>query len=360
MALAHCAGKRILILGGSGYMGKALCSRLLAAGASVTLVNRGQTADEFGEATGLTRLRADRDDRASFRAALTRAGDVDCAIDFSAFNPSHVADAVGVLAGHVAHYIFISTNSVYQSDQHSDEAYDEAEAFDLPVPAAARSAYGWDKRGAEEVLVAAHAAGAFPATRLRIPAICGPGDPTQRWLRYHLWIQSGHPVYSLKGAQDPSTGREPSYSACYSLDVVQAVLLAMQKGAPTFGKAYHICGKERLTIPQLVRIMAASAGRPAEEGRSVLLTPSQASQLSEQERGMLAAWNPFDGANRQASTVKANLELGWVATPIEEWMRETVEWFLTPGQQDESSWMVDSPFLNQALMAKWYSNPTPP
>ena len=78
------------------------------------------------------------------------------------------------------------------------------------------------------MLVAAHAAGGFPATRLRIPAICGPGDTTYRWLRIHKWLQSGHPLY----ATNPIGG----YCACYSLDVVAAVRAAIAAGSKTFGK----------------------------------------------------------------------------------------------------------------------------
>jgi len=247
---AHCTGKRALILGGSGFMGKALTAQLLDAGCAVTLLNRGQTPvstaaaqnrlcarrlnallrsqDGFGQRPQLTRLLADRDDRAAFRTALAMvvaSGDVDFAVDFSAFSATHVADAARVLAGRVGHYIFISTNSVYQSDQHvAADAYDEEVAFELPVPTRNRDAYGWDKRACEELLVACAACGGgLPATRLRIPAICGPGDPTQRWWRYLLWLQSGQPLYSLKGSPVDEHGRLPSYAACYSLDVVQAV-----------------------------------------------------------------------------------------------------------------------------------------
>ena len=112
---------------------------------------------------------------------------------------------------------------------------------------------GWDKRGCEEVLVAAHAAGGFPATRLRIPAICGPGDTTYRWLRIHKWLQSGHPLY----ATNPIGG----YCACYSLDVVAAVRAAIAAGSKTFGEAYHITQDPPTTLPQVVDAMAAGSQR---------------------------------------------------------------------------------------------------
>ena len=92
-------------------MGKALVNQLLDAGDEVLSLNRGRTPDDFGER--VTRLKADRSDRLQFRAALEEAGSVDACIDFSAYNAAHVSDLVLALAGgRVAHYVFISTNSV--------------------------------------------------------------------------------------------------------------------------------------------------------------------------------------------------------------------------------------------------------
>ena len=136
---------------------------------------------------------------------------------------------------------------------YDDDGPPSGATWNAHVDASLRQAYGWDKRGCEEVLVAAHAAGGFPATRLRIPAICGPGDTTYRWLRIHKWLQSGHPLY----ATNPIGG----YCACYSLDVVAAVRAAIAAGSKTFGEAYHITQDPPTTLPQVVDAMAAGSQR---------------------------------------------------------------------------------------------------
>lgn len=343
--------KRVLILGGSGYMGKALVERLLQAGAHVTLVNRGKTPDSFG--AKVERLKADREERPAFRAVLAEAGEFDFAVDFSAFTPACVSDVVVTLAGRIQHYVFISTNAVYMSDQHNlAESLVEEEAWNLPIAPELRSAYGWDKRGAEEVLVAAHTAGGFPATRLRIPAICGSGDPTQRWLRYHLTLASGTPIVCLRSGAEEGA-RVPSYAACYSLDVVEAVLATLRTGSSTFGQVYHICGKERQTIAELAALMAACAGLPEQEGgRCISLTAAEVAQLSEQQRAKLAAWNPFDGLDRQTSTKKAEEQLSWAATPVQEWMGETVRWFQSEASKESELLMKDAPFKDEELTEK--------
>ena len=107
---ASISSMKVLVIGGSGYMGKALVEQLLAAGDTVLILNRGRTPDTFGDR--VQRLKADRDDRHGFRAALEAAGEVDAAIDFTAYEAQHVSDVVLVLAGKVGHYVFISTNSV--------------------------------------------------------------------------------------------------------------------------------------------------------------------------------------------------------------------------------------------------------
>ena len=246
---------KVLVIGGSGYMGKALVDQLLHANHTVLILNRGRTPDDFGDK--VTRLRADRSDRAQFRAALEEAGRVDACVDFSAYEASHVSDVVLVLAGKVGHYIFISTNSVYMSDipdnseLYSDEEFPSGSQWNAVVDTPLQQKYGWDKRSCEEVLVAAHAAGGFPATRLRIPAICGPGATSYRWFRLHKWLQSGKPVY----ATNPIGG----YCACFSLDVVSAVHATIAAGSVAFGQVYHITQSPATTLPEVIEAMSAGA-----------------------------------------------------------------------------------------------------
>ncbi len=182
---------------------------------------------------------------------------MDACVDFSAYEAQHVSDVVLVLAGKVGHYIFISTNSVYMSDipdnseLYSDEEYPSGSQWNAVVDTPLQQKYGWDKRACEEVLVAAHAAGGFPATRLRIPAICGPGDTSYRWFRLHKWLQSGQPVY----ATNPIGG----YCACFSLDVVSAVHATIAAGSIAHGQVYHITQSPASTLPEVIEAMSAGS-----------------------------------------------------------------------------------------------------
>ena len=99
---------RILVLGGTSFVGRAIVEDALRHGAEVTLFGRGKTgADLF---PGVERRIGDRDtgDYASLRT-----GSWDAVIDVSGYVTRHVGTAMGVLWDRVGRYVFISSHAVY-------------------------------------------------------------------------------------------------------------------------------------------------------------------------------------------------------------------------------------------------------
>jgi 2'-hydroxyisoflavone reductase len=99
---------RILVLGGTSFVGRANVEDALRHGAEVTLFGRGRTgADLF---PGVERRIGDRDtgDYASLRT-----GSWDAVIDVSGYITRHVGTAMGVLWDRVGRYVFISSHAVY-------------------------------------------------------------------------------------------------------------------------------------------------------------------------------------------------------------------------------------------------------
>jgi nucleoside-diphosphate-sugar epimerase len=100
---------RVLVIGGTRFMGYHLAWRLIAAGHEVTLLNRGTHPDPFGGR--VERLRADR---TTPEFATVLAGrSFDAAVDFAAFQRADAEGVVRVLDGRVGHYVMISTGQVY-------------------------------------------------------------------------------------------------------------------------------------------------------------------------------------------------------------------------------------------------------
>lgn len=98
---------RILIIGGTRFVGRHITSAALDAGHEVTLVHRGQTgASLFPEAT---HLMADRDQD----LGVVKGRNWDATIDVNAYRPRQVAELAAALAGNGGQYVYISSVSVY-------------------------------------------------------------------------------------------------------------------------------------------------------------------------------------------------------------------------------------------------------
>jgi len=100
-------GKRVLVLGGSLFMGPPTIERLLDAGCAVTVMNRGVStpATDFG--SRVTTVKCDRksDDFASF---LRHSGSWDAIVDYIAYTVADVEPLLSELgARQIGHYVYL-------------------------------------------------------------------------------------------------------------------------------------------------------------------------------------------------------------------------------------------------------------
>src|SRR5512143_1830793 len=101
---------RLLIIGGTRFVGRHLVEYALARGHTITLFNRGQSnPDLFPQ---VEQLRGDRDSDLS----LLQDRSWDTVIDTCGYVPRIVRLSAQALAGHTDRYVFISTLSVYAED----------------------------------------------------------------------------------------------------------------------------------------------------------------------------------------------------------------------------------------------------
>jgi 2'-hydroxyisoflavone reductase len=186
-ARSRPAGLRILILGGTGFIGPYQVRYALERGHTVTLFNRGRTNPGlFPEVEKLV------GDRASDLKAL-EGRQWDAVIDNSAINPDWVEGSASLLAGKVKTYLFVSTRSVYKDTSRVPMTID-AELFtpeNTPVKPGDPLPYGLAKVLCERT-VKKH----FPAGTLivRPSLIVGPGDLTDRFTYWPVRIERGGEV----------------------------------------------------------------------------------------------------------------------------------------------------------------------
>ena len=98
---------RLLVIGGTVFLGRHLVALALAAGHQVTTLNR--RTHDLAEQANVEKLRADREIDLSVLSGRT----FDAVIDTCAYHPQTIRPSLGVLAGAVGTYVFISTISVY-------------------------------------------------------------------------------------------------------------------------------------------------------------------------------------------------------------------------------------------------------
>ncbi len=185
---------RILVIGGTRFLGRHLVEVALERGHDVTLFNRGKTnADLF---PSVTKLRGDRDSDLSALQGHTW----DVVIDTCGYVPRVVSASARALVNATNLYVFISSISVYAEDNNStiNESSRLAAMPDETVEQVTNETYGPLK-----VLCEQAAERALPRRVLQIRPgyIVGPHDPTDRFTYWPYRVAQGGEV-AVPGSPD--------------------------------------------------------------------------------------------------------------------------------------------------------------
>ena len=313
---------KILVFGGNGFIGASTVKRLIQRGADVAIVNRGNWYwDSYNRIrphvlpivcdrkTSLVKCR----DLATF----IRNVNLDAVVDFSAYNPYEVREAVAVLRGKVRLYIYISTDSVYEvceknhagpsreTDASRPETKEEQDKLN------SQDDYGHRKLQGEEVLMLQRQDGGFPFVALRLPDVIGPRDSTYRWWIYQLWVKVSQ--YINKPVTIPQSLRNQPISFVYVDDVAEAVVRVINAGAKVYDQAINIAYPDVITLPQLLNDI-----------KTVLGVKNVTFENENTERPMFF----YPSVKKGPIDVSKALDLlGWQPTPWEEVVKTTVDFY---------------------------------
>jgi 2'-hydroxyisoflavone reductase len=308
---------RILVLGGTHHVGRAVVETALARGDQVTTVTRGVSGPS---APGTLALHADRTDPQALSVVLGN-GAWDAVIDTWSGAPRVVADAAGLLAGRVGHYGYVSSRSVYQwpippgADESAPVVAASADAADGDDYAAA-------KRGGE--LAAAEAFG-DQALIARAGLILGPYEIVGRmpwWLRR---IARGGDVLA-PGPPD----RPLQYIDCRDL----AAWMLQAAGDGVGGVFNTVSRPGHATMASLLEAAKAATGSGA---RLVWAPPEVIEAAGIAPWTELPVWLPPDGelAALHDGDVSQACAAGLRCRPVGDTVADTWRWLQAEGDPPE-------------------------
>ncbi|WP_338704337.1 NAD-dependent epimerase/dehydratase family protein (plasmid) [Streptomyces sp. Q6] len=307
---------RILLLGGTWFLGRAIAQRALLSGHDVTTFNRGRSAPDLH---GIAVVRGDRTDEDDVRR-LASHGPWDVVVDTSASEmaPYQVQAAARMLAGVADRYVYLSTVNAYTGWPH--EPLDESSPTYYAPPNSGRDFgaeqgttihYGMQKAGCENAV--RDAFGEY-ATILRPGVILGPGEYVGRlpwWLRRSerggAILAPGRPVQSIQ----PVDVRDV---AAFALDAPLGDFnVAAPQGRATMGDFLTAC-------------LEATGGR----GRLVWAPDGLLKKFGVREWTEMPLWRTAHGA--WAVDSRRAVGAGLSCRPLEQTVADTWAW-LVSGQE---------------------------
>ncbi|HEX2690391.1 MAG TPA: NAD-dependent epimerase/dehydratase family protein [Kofleriaceae bacterium] len=214
--------KRILILGGTGFLGPKTVAAAIARGHEVTIFNRGKREKLQPLEAKVEHLYGNRDPNlpaddergpdgkllhpdASPRGLEQLVGRRwDVVIDNSGYYPRMVAASAELLARQAEQYIYISSISAY--DTYPPSGGDETTALaSLADPTVETMGPAFENYGGLKALCERAAVAAFPGRTaiVRPGYIVGPGDPTDRFTYWPVRVSDGGEILAPGAPDDP-------------------------------------------------------------------------------------------------------------------------------------------------------------
>jgi len=334
---------RLLILGGTGFIGPHQVRYALARGHHVTIFNRGRQKEAWpGPVEELI------GDRSGNLKAL-EGRDWDVCIDNPTSLPAWVRDAASVLKGHVGQYVFISTISVYvANDKAADEtaplaAYKGAD----PMAETAKSLsadprlYGPLKALSEKEAQTQY--GEAATTIIRPSLIVGPGDQTDRFTYWPVRLARGGDIPAPGDGSDPVQFIDVRDLAEWTIRVAEQRITGVFNAA---GPALSITMGEMLAgIAQGVQVDPKLVWAPA-----AFLKANKVSPWRD-----MPVWIPGEGETFgfHRRDIRRVITAGLTYRPLPLTTADTLAWFLTlPSERQTKLRAGVTPEREAELLAK--------
>jgi 2'-hydroxyisoflavone reductase len=303
---------KLLILGGTKFLGPELVEVARAHGHALTLFNRGKTNP--GMFPDVEKLHGDRDDGT---LDALRGRTWDAVIDTSGFVPRKVKATAELLAGS-GQYLFVSSISVYDKPPRTgvDETGAVGALKDPAVEKIDEVTYGPLKAACER---AAEAAMPGKVTNVRPGLIVGPGDGSDRYTYWPVRLAAGGDVMAPGSPADPVQWVDVRDLAAWIISAAEERHMGV----------YDVVGpKETIGVGPFLTRMNAALGNKAR------LEWVDAKFLAAQK---VEAWSDMpvwvdptsdDAGVSRVSSARA-IARGLTFRPLEATTKDTLAWFAT-------------------------------
>jgi 2'-hydroxyisoflavone reductase len=324
---------KVLLLGGTGFIGPHIVAHSIARGHTVTLFNRGKTHPELFP--DLEKLRGDRNGQLD----ALKGRKWDAVVDTSGYVPRIVKMSADLLAPEVKQYVFISSISVYPDDVKAG-ANEETPVQELKEPGSeeVRKHYGALKALCEKTVEQS-----LPgrATTIRPGLIVGPGDPTDRYTYWPVRIDKGGEALA------PGTGDDPVQYVDVR-DLSAFIVNVIENGSMGI---YNATGPEK---PLAMKTMLESSRKASAHPATLVWVPEKFL-----EEHKVAAWEDMPvwaGADAGFSQIdcKKAIGKGLKFRSADETAKDTLAWWKTLSEERRAKLRAGlSPEREKEVLAAW-------
>ncbi len=330
---------RILVLGGTVFLGRHMVELALERGHEVTMFNRGQSNP--GLFPGVEEIHGDRETDLARLAGRSW----EAVIDTSGYVPRVVGASARALAGSVPHYTFISSISAY-AGLPAPGMDEEAPLAELTEPGSEDVGKHY---GALKVLCEREVQAAYPAGALiiRPGLIVGPNDPTDRFTYWPVRVAEGGEVLAPAGPERQVQVIDARDLAAWNLDLVER----------------GVAGVFNATGPATKLTMGAMLeGCRGTTGSDASFTWVSEEFLLERKVTPWAdlpvwlRWNNGETRGMLAVDISRALAEGLTFRSIEDTARDTLAWHRTRGESYESRVGLTRD-RERELLAEWRAQP---
>jgi len=254
----------VLVVGGTGFIGRYVVRRLIETANTVTVLHRGQTNPDLP--AGVRYLYGERSDIEAFASDFKRIAP-DVTLDMICYNKQEATELIAALDSSCERLVVASSMDVYRSyglllglEQGEPDAGPLKEDSPLreseyPHRGNAKSpadfAQYYEKRHVEQVVSSATH---MNPTILRLPAVYGPGDKYHRTFEYLKRMDDGREKIILE--EKRSRWR---WTRGYVENVADAIALAVTDERSA-GRIYNVGEPDALSEAEWVRSIGQAAG----------------------------------------------------------------------------------------------------